>query len=155
MYTVTATFTRALPLLIAVSAWAQQLPLVYPGGPGPGRGKQIVLIAGDQEYRAEESVPALAQILAGRHGFHCTVLFSINRQTGKIDPNTIDNIPGLEALRRADLVVFFARWLELPGKISSSRLCSRARETAIEWTICYFDAFSGRDVGQKHFGRRF
>jgi hypothetical protein len=55
------------------------------------------------------------------------VLFSVNRPTGKIDPNTI----GLEALRRADLVVFFARWLELPGKISSSRLCSRARETAI------------------------
>jgi hypothetical protein len=95
---------------------AQQSPLVYPGGHGPGRGKHVVLIAGDQEYRSEESIPALAQILAVRHGFQCTVLFSVNRQTGRIDPNTIDNIPGLEALRRADLVVLFARWLELPDE---------------------------------------
>ncbi len=73
-----------------------------------------MLIAGDQEYRSEESIPALAQILAERHGFKCTVLFPVNPQTGKIDPNTIDNLPGLAALRRADLVVLFARWLELP-----------------------------------------
>ena len=78
------------------------------------RGKHVVLIAADQEYRSEESIPALAQILASRHGFHCTVLFSVNRQSGRIDPNTIDNIPGLETLRRADLVILFARWLELP-----------------------------------------
>jgi hypothetical protein len=101
-------------LLGATSALAQESPAEYPGGRGPGRGKHIVLIAGDQEYRSEESIPALAQILASRHGFHCTVIFPINRQTGKIDPNTIDNLPGLEALRRADLVVLFARWLELP-----------------------------------------
>jgi len=93
---------------------AQQSPIEYPGGIGPGRGKHIVLIAGDQEYRSEESIPALAQILATRHGFRCTVLFSVNRQTSKVDPNTIDNLPGLESLRRADLVVLFARWLELP-----------------------------------------
>src|ERR1035437_5367048 len=111
MNTVATVFTRTLPLLIAVSAWAQQSPQVYPGGHGPGRGKHVVLIAGDQEYRSEESMPALAQILAARHGFRCTVLFSVDRQTGKIDPNTIDNIPGLEALRQADLMVLFARWL--------------------------------------------
>jgi type 1 glutamine amidotransferase len=116
MNTVANSFTSALPLLLAVSAWAQPSPLVYPGGHGPGRGKHVVLIAGDQEYRAEESIPALAQILAGRHGFHCTVLFSVNRQTGKIVPNTVDNIPGLEALRHADLVVLFARFLELPDE---------------------------------------
>jgi len=80
----------------------------------PGRGKHIVLIAGDQEYRSEESIPALARILATRHGFHCTVLFSTNPKTGAVDPDTVDNIPGLEALRTADLMVLFARWLELP-----------------------------------------
>jgi type 1 glutamine amidotransferase len=80
----------------------------------PGHGKHIVLIAGDQEYRSEESMPALAKILATRHGFDCTVLYSINRQTGKIDPSTLDNIPGLDALRHADLLVLFARFLELP-----------------------------------------
>jgi Trehalose utilisation len=77
-------------------------------------GKEIVLIAGDQEYRSEESIPALAKILETRHGFHCTVLYSINRQTGAIDPSTMDNIPGLEALRKADLMILFTRYLELP-----------------------------------------
>jgi type 1 glutamine amidotransferase len=76
--------------------------------------QNIVLVAGDQEYRSEESMPALAKILATRHGFRCTVLFSINRQTGEIDAATSDNIPGLEALRKADLMVLFARRLELP-----------------------------------------
>ena len=88
--------------------------VIYPGGHGPGHGKRIVLIAADQEYRSEESIPALAQILATRHGFHCTVLFTVNPQTGRPDPNTIDNIPGLAALRKADLLILFARWLELP-----------------------------------------
>ena len=77
-------------------------------------GKDIVLIAGDQEYRSEESIPALAKILETRHGFHCTVLYSRNRQTGAIDPSVTDNIPGLEALRSADLMVLFTRFLELP-----------------------------------------
>jgi type 1 glutamine amidotransferase len=77
-------------------------------------GKNIVLIAGDQEYRSELSIPALAKILETRHGFHCTVLYSINRKTGAIDPSTMDNIPGLEALRKADLMVLFTRYLELP-----------------------------------------
>lgn len=76
--------------------------------------KNIVLITGDQEYRSEESIPALAKILETRHGFHCTVLYSVNRQTGAIDPSTMDNIPGLEALRKADLMVLFTRFLELP-----------------------------------------
>ena len=68
-----------------------------------------MLIAGDQEYRSEESIPALAKILSTHHGFKCTVLFSTNKQTGAIDPSTMDNIPGLEALRTADLMVLFAR----------------------------------------------
>ena len=77
--------------------------------------QHIVLIAGDQEYRSEESIPALAKILAKR-GFECTVLYSTNRQTGEIDPSTIDNIPGLDVLREADLMVMFLRWLELPDE---------------------------------------
>jgi type 1 glutamine amidotransferase len=77
--------------------------------------KNIVLIAGDQEYRSEESIPALAQILAKR-GFSCQVIYSTNRATGAIDPSAIDNLPGLEALRRADLMVMFMRWLELPDE---------------------------------------
>src|SRR5271169_4667670 len=93
---------------------ADYQPLVYDGKHGPGKGKHIVFVVGDQEYRSEESMPALAHILADRAGFKCTVLFPINKQTGAIDPATIDNIPGLEALRTADLMVLFTRWIELP-----------------------------------------
>ncbi len=47
------------------------------GTRGPGVGKHIVLLAGDDgEYHSEEALPALAKILAVRHGFTCTVLFS-------------------------------------------------------------------------------
>lgn len=103
-----------LPPLVAPAA--EQQWVVYHGARGPGNGKHIVFVAGDQEYRSEESMPALAKILAERHGFKCTVLLPINRQTGEIDASVSDNIPGLDALRTADLMVLFARWLELPDE---------------------------------------
>jgi hypothetical protein len=68
---------KAIGLAILVLSFlARAENLVLSGGKGPGAGKQIVLIAGDQEYRSEESIPALARILATHHGFKCTVLFS-------------------------------------------------------------------------------
>ena len=88
--------------------------VVYDGGEGPGQGKHIVLVTGDDEYRSEESIPQLAKILAVRHGFRCTVLFAIDKNTGAIDPATMDNIPGLEALESADLMVLFLRFRALP-----------------------------------------
>jgi hypothetical protein len=90
--------------------------IVCEGKDGPGKGKHIVLIAGDDEYRSEEVMPPLAKILATHHGFKCTVLFPINKETGEIDPGTLDNIPGLEALRTADLLIIFARFRELPDE---------------------------------------
>lgn len=105
---------KLVGLVAAIASAALSQTLVLPGGHGPGAGKHVVLIAGDQEYRSEESIPALAKILSEHHGFQCTVLFSTNKATGAIDPATIDNIPGLEALRSADLMILFARWLELP-----------------------------------------
>ena len=88
--------------------------VVYEGKEGPGRGKHIVLIAGDEEYRSEEAMPMLAKILAVRHGFKCTVLFPINPVDGTIDPNNQTNIVGLDALRTADLVAMQLRFRELP-----------------------------------------
>jgi hypothetical protein len=88
--------------------------LVYEGKAGPGKGKHIVLLAGDEEYRSEEVMPMLGRILAFRHGFKCTVLFSINASDGAIDPLTKDNLPGLEALDTADLCVMLLRFRELP-----------------------------------------
>ena len=88
--------------------------IVYEGKEGPGKGKPIVLIAGDDEYRSEELIPQLAKVLAVHQGFRCTVLFAINKETGEIDPSTLDNIPGLEKLKDADLMILFLRWRELP-----------------------------------------
>jgi hypothetical protein len=90
--------------------------VVYEGKSGPGVGKHIVFVTGDEEYRSEESMPMLAKILAMHQGFKCTVLFAINRTSGEIDPLTLDNIPGLEALDTADLMVLFTRFRELPDE---------------------------------------
>ncbi|MCX6977768.1 MAG: ThuA domain-containing protein [Verrucomicrobia bacterium] len=98
--------------------------LSYPGGEGPGKGKRIVLIAADQEYRSEQSMPMLAKILSTHHGFDCTVLFAVNEK-GEVDPTMPvypekgkelreHHIPGLENLASADLVIFFPRLLTLP-----------------------------------------
>jgi type 1 glutamine amidotransferase len=89
-------------------------PLTFPGGDGPGKGKHIVLLAGDEEYRSEEGLPMLAKILAVRHGFKCTVLFSMDPKTGKIDPNNQTHMPGLDQLSSADLVIMLLRFREWP-----------------------------------------
>ena len=88
--------------------------VVYEGGNGPGKGKHIVLLSGDEEYRSEEGLPMLGKILAVRHGFKCTVLFPIDPATGEINPKYTKNIPGMEALKTADLVVMLWRFRELP-----------------------------------------
>lgn len=103
--------------LLAISAshsMAQQLWAVFEGVDGLGQGKHVVLISGDEEYRSEEALPQLGKILAKHHGFRCTVLFAIHPETGIIDPNYSGNIPGLEALDNADLMIIFTRFRALP-----------------------------------------
>ena len=80
----------------------------------PGSGLRVVLISGDEEYRSEESMPMLGKILSERHGFHCTVLFAIDPATGVVNPNEQKNIPGLEALAKADLMIIATRFRQLP-----------------------------------------
>ncbi|MDA0837162.1 MAG: ThuA domain-containing protein [Planctomycetota bacterium] len=90
--------------------------VVYEGNEGPGQGKHIVLVSGDEEYRSEEALPALGRILAVRHGFKCTVLFAINAETGEIAPDDQTNIPGLEALADADMMIIATRFRNLPDE---------------------------------------
>jgi type 1 glutamine amidotransferase len=87
--------------------------VVYQGTKGPGAGKHIVFLAGDHEYRSEESLPALARILAKHYGFKCSVFFTTDPKTGFIEPGS-SNISGLEALRSADLLVVFLRFQDFP-----------------------------------------
>jgi len=120
MHTTRRALTLAA-LAVFAAGWLADRPgraddrwVVFEGKEGPGKGKHIVFVTGDEEYRSEESMPALAKILAAHHGFKCTVLFAINKSNGLIDPCTLDNIPGLEALDTADLMVMFLRFRELP-----------------------------------------
>jgi type 1 glutamine amidotransferase len=79
-----------------------------------GKGKHIVLVSGDEEYRSEEAMPQLARILSKHHGFKTTVLFAIDTKDGTVNPEQTNNIPGLETLKTADLLVLFIRWRDLP-----------------------------------------
>ena len=112
------------PLSLAVVCWMSAATFVTAADPwivlegkdGPGKGKHIVLVSGDEEYRSEEALPQLAKILSQHHGFKCTVVFAIDPATGEINPERRDNIPGLEALRSADLMIIATRFRELPDE---------------------------------------
>ncbi|MFV1994655.1 MAG: hypothetical protein ACC661_04400 [Verrucomicrobiales bacterium] len=89
--------------------------ITYDGYGTEGYGRHIVLISGDEEYRSEEALPQLAKILAVHHGFKCTVLFAQDpARPGIVNPQVLDNIPGLEALRTAQLMVIATRFRALP-----------------------------------------
>ena len=121
-------------LLLSASAIAQDLAqtehpvpsdprwLTFTGGEGSGAGLHVVFVAADQEYRSEQSLPMLARLFAERHGFHTTVLFALN-EDGLVDPtqkirweqeDVVHDIPGLEHLASADLLVHFSRLITLP-----------------------------------------
>ena len=74
------------------------------------KGKQVLLVAGDEEYRSEESMPMLAKILSKHHGFDCKVIFSWG-PTGKyIDPNNQTGVIGFEELDNSDLMIIATRF---------------------------------------------
>jgi hypothetical protein len=82
---------------------------VYEGDTGPGRGKHILFIASDHEYRGEETCPAIARIMAKRFGFKCTVLFGQTPE-GVISQGS-SLIPGIEAIDDADMLFLFLRFV--------------------------------------------
>ena len=102
---------RILTLLLAATAAAsaQSTSIVYEGEAGPGVGKHIVFLASDHEYRAEETCPALARILAKHYGFKCTVVFGVDEE-GFIQAGS-SRVSGLAALEKADLFFIVARFL--------------------------------------------
>jgi hypothetical protein len=106
----------AAALLVSVMVTEAAGNAVYPGKGGPGKGKHIVLLAGDEEYRSEEAMPMLAKILSARHGFKCTVVFPIDPADGTINPVVVTNLPGIGALDSADLCIMGLRFRELPDE---------------------------------------
>ena len=69
----------------------------------------IVFVTGDHEYSGEATLPLIAAELEKNYGFRTKVLKSFP------DHNAEENIPGLEALKEADVAVFFLRWRRLPA----------------------------------------
>src|SRR5690606_2789163 len=99
------------PALAAADPWIE-----FQGSDGPGAGKRVVLISGDEEYRSEEALPMLAKILSRHHGFDTRVLFAIHPESGEIAPTYHHSIPGLAALAEADLMIIGTRWRNLPAE---------------------------------------
>lgn len=68
----------------------------------------VVFVTGDHEYGGEETLPLIATELEKNYGLNTKVLKASPNQ------NAEKNIPGMEILAQADLVVFFLRWRQLP-----------------------------------------
>lgn len=71
---------------------------------------KVVFVTGDHEYSSEITMPLLAEELRKYYGMEVKVLKSFPDYTSE------ENIPGLEALKDADLAVFFLRWRRLPAE---------------------------------------
>ena len=68
----------------------------------------VVFVTGDDEYRSEITIPMIARILEAKHGMRTSIAYA--RPT----PQSKENIEGLEALKTADLAVFYMRFRKLP-----------------------------------------
>src|SRR5258706_8204934 len=106
-------FASLLLLGVTTLASAAQSSVVYPSKDGPGHGKHIVFLTGDEEYRGEEGLPMLAKILSQRHGFKCTVLFALDPD-GTINPDNNTSVGGIAALDSADGIVMALRFRQWP-----------------------------------------
>jgi len=95
--------------MATAAGFAGDASINYPPKAGPGQGKHVVLIAGDEEYRGEEGLPMLGKILSQRHGFNCTVLFPVNSD-GTINPEAKESLPDSAALDSADAIVMLVRF---------------------------------------------
>jgi hypothetical protein len=102
-----------LPLTGQTPATAPAGSIVYQGGRGPGQGKQVVWLTGDEEYRSEEALPMLAKIASQRHGFRSTVLFAVDAD-GTINPKNTRSLGDSAALDSADLIVMMLRFRQWP-----------------------------------------
>lgn len=106
----------ALSVVLMSTAFANdEFSVVYEGTSGIGQGKHIVFLASDHEYRGEETLPALARIMAKHYGFKCTVIFGLDPEDGTILPGS-SHIAGLEILKEADLMVLFFRFINMPDE---------------------------------------
>src|SRR6266545_5671412 len=106
-------FALALGSVTLSAIPAADTSVSYPAKAGPGQGRHIIFLTGDEEYRSEEGLPMLAKILSRRHGFKCTVLFALDPD-GTINPDNTHSLEGAEALDSADAIVMLLRYRDWP-----------------------------------------
>src|SRR6266498_5718004 len=80
------------------------LALQTAGAAESARQQAIVLISGEYEYDSARTLPAFKQYLATNYGFNCIFL----------ERTKSEDIPGLDALEKADLAIIFVRRMTLP-----------------------------------------
>jgi hypothetical protein len=122
----------------------------YAGKFGPGQGKHIVFLSGDEEYRSEEALPQLAKILSQRHGFKCTVLFSVDTN-GVINPNAQNSLSHPEALDSADLIIMALRYRNWPDETMKHFAGAYERGVPMIGLRTSTHAFNGIKGGYKEF----
>jgi hypothetical protein len=142
------TIRTLLALLAAAIALAPSQAadgsITYPAKAGPGGGRHVVLLAGDEEYRSEEALPMLAKILSQRHGFKTTVLFSIDAD-GTINPKNTQSLSNPAALDTADAFVMslrFRAWPDADMARFDRRLKSGVPIVALRTSTHAFNGFA-------------
>lgn len=145
-----ASLALAFAFTLGTVFGADPLSLVYEGKAGPGKGKHIVLMAGDEEYRSEEAMPLMGKILSQRHGFKCTVLFSVDKD-GFIDSNNGASLTHPEALDSADAIVMSLRFRHYPDDIKKHFTDAVKRGVPIIGLRTSTHAFNDQEL--KNFGR--
>ncbi len=149
--TMLASFPRQLVLLLSILGCCFGLAqaaddsagsITYEGKAGPGQGKHIVLLAGDEEYRSEEALPMLAKILSQRQGFKCTVLFSLD-EDGAIHPNKTEHLSNPAALDSADAIIMSLRFRKWPDEISKHFVAAIERGVPVVGLRTSTHAFDG------------
>ena len=74
---------------------------------------KVMFVTGDEEYRSEESMPMLAKILKRDYDFDVSIAYSLDDK-GFVNPNNVEDVTGIEALAKADLLVLFTRFRRWP-----------------------------------------
>jgi type 1 glutamine amidotransferase len=105
---------KSVRKLIALTIWALvAMALGTPAEAAESRPqKKLVFILAENEYRAWRTIPEFGQMLEDNYGFQCEYLTS---STDDKDPNRFF-IPRMERVKKADLVVVFARRRALPSE---------------------------------------
>ena len=156
---VTAALAFAASVSPVASAATAAQSITYPAAPGgPGAGKHLVFLTGDEEYRGEEGLPMLAKILSQRHGFRCTVLFALDPD-GTINPDNNNSLGDPEALDHADGIVMLLRFRQWPDDVMRRFAAAVARGVPLVALRTSTHAFrfpagsATSFAGYNHFGR--